>query len=282
MNPHFHKLILMVGRIFSFIPWKLSRKRRIYQIIYTLSILTIISVDIYFCKLNDIYWVIDSILGFSLLFTVIVSAIINDSVWKKWFLLNAVTERQFRTKRNVSLNVNFKSIYLLICVIIFILAIEVFGSFKEDYGTTYMVPLSLMKFFGSYLPVIFSNIIRVKFVLLKKSMKDLYLRNKLGIISSVRIDRNKVLLYKKLYKNLFNMSNCFNKMFGWIIVIALGDFICFVCLVLHYMVNLKLQESMDARSLIYFCSFCIIEVVSTFIYKSNIVEPCMKIQISNL
>lgn len=248
-----------MSRVFSFIPLKLRKKEKIYQMIYSSIILILIFGSFIVLKYYKF-----SVLAFnSGLLMTIFSTIVNVIRWKKWFKLEAMSEWYFQNELNESPKFIWSSKCSPVYCIILFLSLQLYGYLSNDEVEILLIPICLMDCIAKYLPIILLDILKKRFELVNKYSKNSLCRNDMVIVQGRIFTVKKVIRCKKVYENLFNMSVCFNKLFGWVIFIFYGEQIVSIFNVLQYLVNSGLQVDIDIHRLIYYGLICCFKFVSS-------------------
>lgn len=256
---HLFNLFVTIGRLLSFIPWEFGNTEILGQIIYSLLVSILISVNIFLSKFdNPMQQGPIIFISHSLLLMLIFQSVFRSTVWKQLLRLNVLTTSQLRNLGKSS-KINLVTVLLFIWNLFLALSGQLVLYFSSERTPIFLLPIPYILFFAKYLPILFLHVLKEHFETLNK-----HLENNMETLPIALDDRNKLLLCKKIYHNLFIMSDCLNKIFGWFIVIFFGELLVAICRRLHYFVNVLFGEQGHDSHILYFCLSYGCRMVSLF------------------
>lgn len=174
---------------------------------------------------------------------------VKKNCWKKLIKLYEVTNQQIGTKLDESLKPGWETILLFVIYAIFLILMRVQGHISDYDNDNFVMDLILyIKLSSEYLVITFLMLLLKGFKLVKKRTKFL-LSDCSDTSSSINrvthLTVTKTIFCKKLYKNLYNMTACFNQVFGWLLTATFLQFLLTVLvfaqnfiLVMNQQVNL--------------------------------------------
>lgn len=225
MKIYFFYFFLVVGKITGIVPWFIKRNtfsHRTWNNVYPTFIFgTIISIySLYLPEASTKR--IGVVIHFLFLFTTWNGTIRKVNTWKKFVILNEITDKKLKNDLGIEIDINWKNTIPLFCYIVGVILLLSLSSVIE----VYMLSLMLQKYFLMYFVILFLNVLKEKLKVLNSGFNCLYNPN---------ID---FYYFKNLFKNFFEISVCCNELFGWNIGIFLLDFFCFICSTFNFVVGL--------------------------------------------
>lgn len=258
MNINLFNLTITLCRFLSYIPWKFNRREKTYQPIYSSIMIMVVFVDFIFLKSINIKFIITGLLMKCVRLTLIIQTMVNDNVWNKWFKMYEVTHWQFKSALKQTLNLKSNDYWIMISYIVLILSRQVYLCLTETDFCFFSLLMMYMRFFSTYLPIMFLQILKSGFQILSKYSKDLFVnKGKPKMRMNNRVGRSHMMLYK----SLFELSICFNQLFGWLLALCMGNTLISICSFFQFFLKINFHK-LEGTGIIRFCSLTALETVS--------------------
>lgn len=248
-----YDLLVKVCCICSFVPWinlknsKLAVQllSRIYPGIISSSIFVVHCYQIQTEFFQTIVEIPSNLLILSTVLVCIHSAYCKRKYWRKWFRLYDITNKKFKITFNESLELGWTSVFVLLGYVLFMMTTRALilssNSRTDDY---YTLDLTLyIKLFIENLLLNFSMTLLKGFKMLNKRTKSMT-SNKIIQVISVR-DDTRAKIYRRQFKNLFEMSVCFNEIFCWLFTASLGHSLVTACTFSQYLIRLIINQRLQ-------------------------------------
>lgn len=231
-----YKLLIIFGRIFACIPWTVEKKRKKYQVLYCLIILALLVCIylIFFRTAYDIFLLGTLVLKSLMLFKLMIQTIVFDNIWKEWNEFLEKAKEQFKTNFNESIKLS-TALWILVANITFIHSQQVYLCYREeDLGFDFVFQ-EYVDLFSTYLPISFALIIKHGFQIVNRHSPRVKGRRVV-----VRKNQYEVYAFMELYKRLYKLTMCFNKLFGWIIILWLINMLVSSCFFIQVLIRMAL------------------------------------------
>lgn len=267
-------VFLLLGNCVGFIPWINLRKKVLIHRSWTkfypglVAIFVIIRFLVQF-KSDTILHLMSTISVCSLFLTIFYGACINRNQWKIWIRLCEDTDKKLYATFNKGLGLGWKTVAVFIMYVIYSVISSTYMIMnKQLYVIFYRGLIVLLRVFAGYLPVILLNIMLNGYKILNQHTKSLVQEEKRGI-KVIHVNGTNLFFHKSIYKNLFEMSTCFNKLFGATLLAFLSELLIISCSFMHELINLKEKEDEYVQNLIFFGNFFVqltVSVLITIVY----------------
>lgn len=244
-----YKLIITLGRIFSYIPLTLERERITYQIVYSLTSSVLVFTHLFFFMQSyDVFLLISIFLKRLIFLKLMFQAINFNNVWNEWNDLLVTTIEQFEKIMNESVKLSSSALWSLAACIIFIDSHQIYLCYRGEDLWYNFVFLEYLDLFSTYLPTSFVLILKRGFEVLNKHSSGVE-----GKKRAVRKTRHEVQYFMELYKNLYKLTMCFNKLFGWVILFWLANMLASSCFLMQFVVTMTLQGEFNMVHMMNLC-----------------------------
>lgn len=256
-----------MGKIFGLIPWKNSHKKELETKILCNIYPGLIALGIIANSVMRTDWslIFFTFLSLFILLSLIIGTYSSRRSWEEWTGVYEITNIEMKTNFDQSLEPNWRTIMFLL----FFCLIPPLSNILHGYLVNYtdidwlQLPILYMKIFALCLPIIFSKILVKGFEILNENSKHLRVGRRFRSVVMVNLIETNALLYKSLYKNLFKMLVCFNKLFGWLIAGCLFEFLIYMCISLNFYTNLDFKEKLNWANVAHFSVAVLSSLVST-------------------
>lgn len=224
-----------IGYCFAFIPFNF--KFRIFNQAYA----TIVTMAVFLGVFRDIFEdprrKTMSILFFIIIFTSICS-IWKTRIWKKWFQLYMKIDSEHKNIFNSPLSFDWPTIwsFLFYISIIICTSVSIYLS-SEDYYIIIRTILGYMRFYAIFLPIVHLKILTKGFKILNEYTRCLQSENEIEVIYRMKMNKRNIISCQRLYNNLYNMTECFNKLFSTFLGWCLMDFLISACSWCYFIIS---------------------------------------------
>lgn len=256
-----HNFFLRNAIFANSVPWKFIGKFKVannkFFFVSQVTILAVIllyhTIFIYNAKSTDRSPICDEFI-FIALFISFRSVYLKRNIWKRWTTLYEKTNKLMKYKLGKSLELNQKYIWIYMFYTIVFIMLRVIAYYNGLEIYKYIIDIILYSFHSmEYLSIIFLMILRKGFTTLNGCSKYLEGDDGLQLHIIANMNRDETILYKRLYKSLYQMSVCFNDLFGWILLNILVQYLIVICSSAILFVNMYQKQTWN-NVVFYSCS----------------------------
>lgn len=248
-----YNLFLKLGHIGGFIPWiKIHKKalvNKTFSLIYT-GLITFLIIFTCIFKIKQSQssnpHMIHACLVNVFLVFFITKSCANRKYWEKWI--------QLYEKINVNkMDLGWKPILIFAAYIIYFSLTIIMRYHLFTINTHYASSIKFIKLLAEYTIIVNVMILVKGFRTVNQFFKQLTNENEL---------QKPDLSYNvKLYKCLYEMSTCFNKLFGWILLIYFIYVVMSLCFLTDFLMKLVIERKVDFKWLVFcFMQYLILSV----------------------
>lgn len=261
-------LFLKFGNILGTIPWiNLEQNKLVDKKLarcYPFFIL-IVMIVYYFLSLRTLFEYINfGGLFFltSTIFVTIQSTCVKRKYWNKWMELYQETRREFRTKFNQPLELGWKPVVMFLFYTALCPVIETIRIYIELDDIKNIGVATFFKNFTEFIPTVLLLVITNGFRILNKYVKRLSTDHRTQNVALKNRTISKAILCANMYRNLYELSVCFNNLFGWILATNLLHFLISAICFTHYMIQYVFEKPVTIVSSMILLSYNISRLVS--------------------
>lgn len=258
---------VIMGKIFGLIPWKNCNKKGLETKILCNTYPGLIALGMIANSVMRTVWslIFFTFLSLFILLSLIIGTFSSRRSWEEWTRVYEITNTEMKKNFHQSLEPNWRTILFIVFFCLIAPLSNIFhGNFVIYTGIDWLQLLILyMKIFAVCLPIIFSKILVKGFEILNKNSKHLRVDRRFRSVVMVNLVETNAMLYKSLYKNLFEMLVCFNELFGWLIAGCLFEFLIYMCISLNFYTNLDFKEKLNWANVGHFSVAFFNSLVST-------------------
>lgn len=266
MNVNAHYLFLKIGIIFGLVPYMNYKKNNSFIKtvikVYPIAIEGVLFIACVLEEKKQLSYMIYIVLSFVTIASLTSTSYTKKRFWSKWIKLYEITNT-VDLRENRSLRCDWALIIKFLQYLAVDSFMQIFYSFSSGHFKIFIGLRAYMKLTTQYLPIIFCNILCKRFEYLNGCLE--LLRREHIAVSVLKRTKTKPSFYKSFYKNLFVMTVCFNKLFGWFLALWILELLISVCMFL----NFTMKEELDYITIFMFTSFVVLESVSIFILFIN-------------
>lgn len=269
MEKKVYKFYIFVGQLLCFIPWNIEGNNPKYEICNLIQFFTFV-ISVCGIFLADSYLSLEQCISMFILFImwiILTSGFITKhKSWKKWNKLFDKTNKSIKVKCFRYSYPSLRIFMALICYVIFWISFQIiiYFTFNEGFNSWHAA-FVLIKFYGTYLIIIFTNILRKGFEFLNEVI-ELSFGEPDEQEHLIIMNEGHPRFYKKIYTNLFEMSVCCNKIFGLLMAMGFLETLTNVLLFMNQFIQLQLKGLPLTKVMIFFSLLCAFMLVSTKIF----------------
>lgn len=215
-----HDLFLNIAMLTSFVPNTNIVKGELLKLVFFNSYSAFLCIGMSLFQFHSIFTsvgedIVESWIVFCTAFISIRSIYVKRETWKKWITLYKKTNKHMKCKMGEHLELGWKYIWIYLaynaCFILF-------KSYSQNESTEYRIYVRnitrFMLLAALYLSIIFLMILLLGFKILNKYSRNLNIESGLQLNIIAKMNSNKAVYYKNLFRNLYEMSDSFNDIFG--------------------------------------------------------------------
>lgn len=265
MRETLHKFYITTGQCICLISWNIGKNSRQCQIwnlihffVFSLALSVIPWVNFQFTWQSIVF----SIYPCFSLILIAAGTMIKQKRWRKWNKLFGIANKNMKLICHQSIEPDLKMAVFCVLYLFswFSVGFYLYLIVEIQYNFLNLF-LAFGKFYSAYLVIISSNILTGGFTILNESVK--FHCRSVEINHTVRKSNVKnIRFYLQLYKNLFEMSNCFNELFGWTIVMIFGELLSSSLIFLNLVIAMYFKGGLSITVILVFCIACSIFLVS--------------------
>lgn len=247
------KFLIIIGHIFRFIPYISLNKQnfakhslaKIYPVLVRICFIVIFG----FHLEKNLSVLVIQLINIAILLT---ATFTKKSYWKEWFKIYKAVK-----KLNKIFDLDVRSITVFPPYVLNFLVLTVCRIVVNDITT--VGPGIMIIFIRLTLECIQTFFMQI----LCKGFKALNQHSKERVLS-----KKDITMYRNLYKDLYNMTVYFNKLFCWVFIMYLLELFLILCTSLNYLIELNWNGELNLRIIWAFILSCAARTVSLFINKS--------------
>lgn len=262
-----HNFILRIGNVLGFVPWINFNKNVLLNKKFTKIYPGLVAMGVFLefgfktdSQMNSLLY---AIVGFGIFFTAISGTYTKRKFWQKWIKLFEMADTKLRTKFDETLDVSWGTIVVFLLYATLWPMMQIFHVFDEQENVNWPgILVTNMRVFAECLPILLLNTLSKGFKILNRHSEHLGFEDDTRIIVVANKSRTNASLYKNLYKNLADMSSCFNELFRWLFATCLLEFLILVTAAMNLLINFKYENKLDSKNIAVLAVFFISEMVS--------------------
>lgn len=259
MIKNLYEFYIKIGQVTCFIPWSDLQKCQLMETGYVkiLPGAVITGILLLFIYQSEAFLkdfnVSNFFIVFSTLYLCITSVYLNRNSWRKWICLYEKTNQQLKSKLGGSLELGWSSILCPTFYLTSLTIIRIFLHISGHEGDKYVMDIIVYIIITfDVLTIVFLSIIKKGFKILNKNSRRLISRNgkKMRHIIS-DLETEGAVICKNIFKDLYQLSICFNDLFGWLFVITMMRLIIIICTFSLLLLTVVTHEAWDFSSLVF-------------------------------
>lgn len=225
---------VIIGCCFGFIPWISLRKKvltnKLWANVYTSTVTLVFFLGL--LQQFGLRFVIALLFSNAPYHVLIFVTFTKRKYWENWIRLYEVTDRLVKVNLNKRLKIGWKTFFMLIIYLSIFIAFSVGQTFNANYNLDFLrIFVMFMRCFAECLPIIFSTLLTEGFKILNGNVKNFIIRDK-PEMHEIEINSTNLFVHKSIYKNLYDMSVSFNKVFGVFFISIFGEVLIGSCIIM--------------------------------------------------
>lgn len=242
-------LLLNFAKVASFVPWIMYSKYEILTTLYP-GVIAVGILAIHLFEMTRLpltaFNISCSLFILSTISLSIHSAYFKRNCWKKMMKLYKITNQKIEDKFEQSLEPGWGTILMFVIYAILLTTMRIQEHVGDDDSNCFSMDLVLyIKLSAEYLVLTFLTLLLKGLKLLKQRTRYLtsdYRGHSLRLNRVTNLTVIKAIYCQKLYKNLHNMSDCFNEIFGWVLIASFLQFLITVLVFGQNLITLMVKE----------------------------------------
>lgn len=278
-----HNFLLRIGNILGFVPWidfdKNVLVKKIWTKIYPGLIALGVLLEFGFMTEVQLNSVLFAIVGSAIFFSAIYGTYTKRSYWQKWIKLYEITNTKMRNIFNETLDLNWGIILVFLLYAMVWPMMQVFHVFDNQRNINWPGMLvTNMRVFAECLPIFLLTTLLKGFKIYNRYCEQFIFEEDTRIIVVTNKTRSNASMYKNIYKNLSEMSSCFNELFRWLFATCLLEFLILVTAGMNLLINFKYENKLDSTNIAVIAVFFVSEMVSVPMFIYYCIEGFLKFQ----
>lgn len=241
---------LQVCTFFGFVPWiNFSENQLVnsrWAIFFSIfSAVIIYSFNVYWILINDedFFGLVTIILLSCWVCIYIRSTCLKRKGWNDLMQLFQTTDVELKKKYNRSLEVGWISAVAYLPYVALIVCSRIYLHPTDWRIMVFLMDaITLLRFSVLYMTGMALNILSRGLKVVTKLTKNLQRKTEFNIIDSNAVETS---MCKDLYKNLYEISSCFNDLFGWLWSCMFLNFVVVTCIAAHIFIETFIIGQLD-------------------------------------